>query len=150
LRRLFLPLFFVLACSCRAGGCAANVLGDVVGATGDAHCDRRFVSGEDKKAASFCQEIVDTVALSEFQDDCREKHTAISGEGQCAREKIIGGCKLHKENDDGSEVFDWFYDVTELEGDGGVFEEPVRTKEDVEKLCADPKRYEEGAHFVTP
>jgi hypothetical protein len=150
LRRVFWALFFVLACSCRAGGCAANVLGDVVGQTGDAHCDRRFVSGDDKKAASFCQEIVDTVALSEFQDDCREKHTAISGEGPCARDKIIGGCKLHKENDDGSEVFDWFYDVTELEADGGVFEEPVRTKEEVEKLCADPKRYEEGASFTMP
>ena len=150
MRRFFWALFFVFACSCRAGGCAANVLGDVVGATGDAHCDRRFVSGEDKKAASFCQEIVDTVALSQFQDDCREKHTAISGEGLCARDKIIGGCKLHKENDDGSEVFDWFYDVSELEADGGVFEEPVRTKEDVERLCADPKRYEEGAHFEMP
>jgi hypothetical protein len=147
---LFLALFFVLVCSCRAGGCAANALGDVVGQTGDAHCDRRFVSGADKKPASFCQEIIDTVALSEFQDDCREKHTAISGEGLCARDKIIGGCKLHKENDDGSEVFDWFYDVTELEADGGTFEEPVRTKEEVEKLCADKSRYEEGAHFVTP
>jgi hypothetical protein len=150
LRRFFWPFFFVLACSCRAGGCAANVLGDVVDATGDAHCDRRFISGADKKPASFCQEIIDTIALSEFQDDCRSKHTAISGEGLCARDKIIGGCKLHKENDDGSEVYDWFYDVTELEADGGVFEEPVRTKEEVEKLCADPKRYEEGAHFVMP
>ena len=140
----------MLACSCRAGGCAANVLGDVVGATGDAHCDRRFVSDEDKKAASFCQEIIDTVALSEFQDDCRAKHTAISGEGLCARDKIIGGCKLHKENDDGSEVYDWFYDVAELESDGGVFEDPVRTKEEVEELCADKQRYEEGASFVMP
>jgi hypothetical protein len=150
LRRFLWAIFFVLACSCRAGGCAANVLGDVVDATGDAHCDRRFVSGADKKPASFCQEIIDTIALSEFQDDCRSKHTAISGEGLCARDKIIGGCKLHKENDDGSEVYDWFYDVTELEADGGVFEEPVRTKEEIEKLCVDPKRYEEGAHFVMP
>lgn len=125
------------------------MLGDVVGATGDAHCDRRFVSG-DKKAATFCQEIVDTVALSEFQDDCREKFAAISGEGLCARDAIIGGCKLHKVNDDGSEVYDWFYDVSALEDDGGVFEEPVRTKDDVAALCADKKRYEEGASFVTP
>lgn len=143
-------LALALLCACRAGGCAANVLGDVVGATGDAHCDRRFVSGADKRPASFCQEIIDTVALSEFQDDCREKHTAISGEGLCAREHLLGGCKLHKENDDGSEVFDWFYDVTELEADGGEFEDPVRTTAEVRELCSDPERYEEGASFVDP
>jgi len=126
------------------------VLGDIVGETGDAHCDRRFVSGADKKAASFCQEIVDTVALSEFQDDCRDGHGAATGEGLCPRDHLLGGCKLHKENDDGSEVWDWYYDVTELEADGGVFEEPVRTKEEVRKICEDPSRYEEGAHFVDP
>lgn len=148
--RLLPFVVIALGCACRAGGCAANVLGDVVGETGDAHCDRRFVSGPDKPAASFCQEIIDTIALSQFQDDCREKHAAISGEGRCARDKVLGGCKLQKENDDGSEVYDWFYDVTDLEADGGTFEDPVRTVEDVKRLCADRQRYEEGATFQPP
>ena len=78
------------------------------------------------------------------------KHTASAGEGRCPREHALGACKLHKENDDGSEVFDVFYDVTDLEADGGVFEEPVRTKDEVKKLCADKARYEEGATFVEP
>ena len=60
------------------------------------------------------------------------------------------GITEEQENDDGSEVFDWFYDVSELEADGGVFEEPVRTKEEIEALCADRKRYEEGASFTMP
>lgn len=140
----------MLACSCKPAGCAANVLLDIVDETGDAHCDRRFISDPNKKRASFCQEIVDTIALSEFQEDCRSKHTAISGEGSCARDRIIGGCELHNENDDGSKVYDWFYDVSDLEAEGGVFEAPARTREDIEKLCADPKRYDQGAHFVTP
>jgi hypothetical protein len=148
-------LFRAVAClallgGCRAGGCAANVLGDVVGTTGDAHCDRRFVSGAEKKRAGFCQEIIDTVALSQFQDDCREKHTANTGEGRCPREHVLGGCKLHEVNDDGSEVWDWYYDVTELEADGGVFEAPVRTKDEVRTLCADRERYEKGASFQEP
>jgi hypothetical protein len=150
LRPIAPVLILALACACRAGGCAANALGDVIGATGDAHCDRRFVASPEKKPASFCQEIIDTIALSEFQDDCRDKHTAITGEGRCARDQVLGGCKLHKENDDGSEVYDWFYDVTALEADGGSFEEPLRTREDVEKLCADRQRYEEGASFAEP
>lgn len=150
LARLLPFVLFALVSACRAGGCAANVLGDVVGETGDAHCDRRFVSAPDKRPASFCQEIIDTIALSEFQDDCREKHAAGTGEGRCAREKVIGGCKLLKENDDGSEVYDWYYDVSDLEADGGTFEDPVRSVEDVKKLCADRQRYEEGATFEAP
>jgi hypothetical protein len=149
---------------CRAGGCVANVLGDVVGETGDARCDRRFVSG-DKRPAPFCQEIIDTVALSEFQDDCRTKHGAATGEGRCPRERQIGGCKLHKVNDDGSEVWDWFYDVTDIEADAGdagtdadadaeqpvpVFDDPPRTRDDVRDLCADRRRYEEGATYYDP
>lgn len=108
------------------------------------------MSGADKKPASFCQEIVDTIAMGEFQDDCRDKHAASAGEGLCAREKVLGGCKLLKENDDGSEVYDWYYDVADLEADGGVFEEPVRTKDDVKKLCSDKTRYEDGAEFRDP
>jgi hypothetical protein len=143
--------FLAVLCGCRAGGCAAATLGDVVGATGDAHCDRRFVSGPDAKDAPFCQEIVDTLAASEFKDDCSQKHTARADDGRCPRDRVIAGCKLHKQNDDGSEVLDWFYDVGDLEADGAAFEPPlVRTKDDVRAQCNDPKRYEEGATFVDP
>src|SRR5262249_50285004 len=45
----------LLVGGCRLGGCAANVLGDVVGETGDVACDRRF----GKDPAPFCQEVVD-------------------------------------------------------------------------------------------
>ena len=62
---------------------------------------------------------------------------------------VLSG-EVSKVNDDGSEVYDWFYDVTALEADGGVFEEPVRSKDDVRSLCADPTRYEDGADFVEP
>ncbi len=151
-RRLLL-LLCVLGAGCRAGGCVANAFGDVVGYTGDAHCDRRYVSG-DKTRAPFCQEIIDTVAVDEFQEDCRAKHTASAGEGRCPRERILGGCKLHKVNDDGSDVWDWFYDVTDIEadagdaGDGGnVFDEPPRSAADVASLCEDRERYEEGATY---
>jgi hypothetical protein len=128
---------------CKAGGCVANVLGDVIGVTGDVACDRRFVDNPSKKPAPFCQEVIDTLAVSEVEEDCRDKHAARAIEGRCPRERIIAGCKLHKDNDDGSEVWDWYYDVTDLEG----FEDPPRTKEDVAALCADPTRYEEGATF---
>lgn len=155
-----LLLLFVLAAAsgCKVGGCAANVLGDVVGETGDVACDRRFVKGADKEPAPFCQEVIDTVAVSQVRDDCREKHTASAFEGKCPREKIIAGCKIHKDNDDGSEVWDWYYDVSDLEDAavhapdatpdaGPIFKDPVRTKEEVKALCTDKTRYEEGATF---
>ena len=132
------------------------MLGDIVGETGDVYCDRRFVTNASKERAPFCQEVIDTIAVSQVSDDCREKHAARTAEGRCPRENIIAGCKLHKDNDDGSEVWDWYYDVSDLEDagdedgstDGGpIFKDPVRTKEDVKALCADPKRYEEGATF---
>jgi hypothetical protein len=158
MRRLFLVLLFALVVSCKAGGCAANVLGDVVGQTGDAYCDRRFVANLSKEPGSFCQEIIDTVATSQFTDDCREKFAARAGDGRCPRERVLGGCKIHKENDDGSEIWDWYYDVSDLEDSGiegrdagpdagPLFKEAARTKEDVRKLCADKTRYEEGATF---
>jgi hypothetical protein len=143
---------------CRPAGCVAATFGDIVGATGDAHCDRRYVPpGE--QAAPFCQEIIDTLATSQFKDDCDDKHAAASGDGRCGREHVIAGCKLLGENDDGSEVWDWYYDVTDIvdaEGpeagpDGGpTFEDPPHTKEDVAKLCADPERYEDGAELQDP
>ncbi len=160
MRRFFaFVLLGAFALSCKAGGCAANVLGDVVGQTGDAYCDRRFVANLSKEPGSFCQEIIDTLAVSQFTDDCHEKFAAKGEEGRCPRERIIAGCKLHKENDDGSEIWDWFYDVSDLEQDGiegrdagpdagPLFKDPARTKEDVRKLCADKSRYGEGATFV--
>mgnify|MGYP005857242321 CR=1 FL=1 len=148
--RLLLVALLTLAAGCRAAGCAANVFGDVFGATGDARCDRRFVPPE-REPASFCQEIVDTLATSQFQDDCRETHAASTGDGRCPRERVLGGCKLHKVNDDGSEVWDWYYDVSDLEVEAGLsFEQPARTTEDVKALCADRERYEEGATFFGP
>jgi hypothetical protein len=164
-RHLLPFLLFALVAGCRAGGCAANTLGDVVGETGDAYCDRRFVANTEKEPAPFCQEIVDTVAQSEFQEDCRAKFAAKAEEGRCPRERIIGGCKIHKNNDDGSEIWDWYYDVSDLEeagidgrdaalpdgGDAGpLFKEPVTTKEQVKKLCEDKLRYDEGAHYEDP
>ncbi len=123
----------------------------MVGATGDAYCDRRYVP-DDREPGSFCQEIVDTLAASQFQDDCREKHAARSEEGRCPRERVLGGCKLLKENDDGSEVIDWYYDVVGFERDDGgkPFVDPARTKDDVKSLCSDKTRYDEGATFVEP
>lgn len=157
LRRLAPFALLVFVTGCKVGGCAANVLGDVVGETADVYCDRRFVTG-DHEPASFCQEVIDTIAVSHVEDDCRDKHGARGGEGKCPRERAIAGCKIHKDNDDGSEVYDWYYDVADLEDagrDGGadarpLFIDPPRTKADVEKLCADRARYEEGATFVEP
>lgn len=147
---LAVVLLGVLGAGCRAGGCAAAALGDVVGATGDAHCDRRYVP-DDREPGSFCQEIVDTLAASNFEDDCREKHAAQADDGRCPREKVLGGCKISKVNDDGSEVYDWYYDVSQDTRDGGLpFVDPAKTKADVQKLCADPSRYEEGATYVDP
>ncbi len=134
---------------CKVGGCAANTLGDVIGETGDVACDRRFVTTTDGEPSSFCQEVIDTLAVSQVQDDCRDKHHARTYEGRCPREHLIAGCKLHKDNDDGSEVWDWYYDVTELESDGGLlFRDAPKTRDDVATLCSDKARYEEGATFV--
>lgn len=124
------------------------MIGDLTSATGDVYCDRRFVSG-DKEPSPFCQEVIDTIAVSQISDDCRNRHAARTDTGRCPRDRIIAGCKLEKDNEDGSEVWDWYYDVSDLELDGGShFENPVRTKDQVMKMCADRKRYEDGATFT--
>lgn len=161
LRTPFAIAIVVCISGCKVGGCIAATLGDVVGETSDVACDRRFVTPP-HKPGSFCQEVIDTVAVSQVEDDCKRKFGARPIDDKCPRDKIIAGCKLHKDNDDGSEVYDWYYDISDLEdasaqkaldagadADAGpLFEDPARTKEDVMALCADPKRYDEGASYV--
>jgi len=123
---------------------------DFAGAKADAHCDRRFVTDGGEPSA-FCQELVATVAASEFADDCRAKHQATADQGLCPRAAIIAGCKIHKQTDDNSLVYDWYYDVSALAAEGGVsFESRPRNVTDVARMCADPTRYEEGAELVMP
>lgn len=70
---------------CKVGGAIANVLGDVVGETDDVACDRRT----GKTPAPFCQEVIDTVAVSQVGDDCKTNFAAHTSEGRCPRDKII-------------------------------------------------------------
>lgn len=132
---------------------------DFGGATADAHCDRRFVS-DGGQASAFCQEVIATLAASQFADDCRSQHQATPGPGLCPRAGVIAGCKLGKKTDDKSVVKDWYYDVSgtlaeagALAGpDGGpTFDPPVPTSVvGVTRTCADRARYEDGAELVTP
>jgi hypothetical protein len=153
MRRILLMATGVALSGCRIGGCAAAALGDVVGETGDAHCDRRYVT-PGHEPASFCQEVIDTVAQSQFESDCRDSHGASQGDGRCPRDRIIAGCELHKDNDDGSKIYDWYYDVSDLEDAAAhdaapAFPDPpVTTKDEIKKLCADPTRYDEGATYL--
>jgi hypothetical protein len=155
-----LPLGVALA----GGGCDA--ITDVAvqgasfgGATADAHCDRRFpLPGG--QASSFCQDVAATVAATQFSDDCRNHLLATPGPGLCPRARIIAGCKLDKQEQDGSVVHDWYYDVSDLLADAGPFAGPDGgptfalpipvTMTDVARTCADRTRYEEGAELVSP
>lgn len=148
-----------LACGvgCDALSSVAVEAGDFAGAKSDAYCDRRFVT-DGGQPASFCQEVVATVAASEFADDCRAKHEATAAPGSCPRARIIAGCKLHKPNDDDSLVWDWYYDVSDILADAGrhagpdggpTFEGVPRTVAEVAATCADRSRYEEGAELAT-
>jgi hypothetical protein len=98
--------------------------------------------------------VLDTVAQSQFESDCRDSHGASHGDGRCPRDHIIAGCELHKNNDDGSKVYDWYYDVSDLEDAAAhdaappFSDPPVTTKDEVKKLCADPTRYDEGATYL--
>jgi hypothetical protein len=132
---------------------------DFGGATADVHCDRRDVA-DGGQASAFCQEVVATVAASQFSDDCRTKFRATPGAGLCPREQIIAGCKLDKKTDDGSKVWDWYYDVSDVLADAGpqggpdggpTFADPVPTEVTaVAAVCADRARYEEGAELAFP
>ena len=132
---------------------------DYGGASADAHCDRRDVA-DGGQASAFCQEVVATIAASQFSDDCRHKFQATTGAGLCPRARIIAGCKLDKKSDDGSEVWDWYYDVSDLLAEAGTdagpdggptFAAPVpRDVTAVAALCADRTRYEEGAELAFP
>jgi len=144
-----------LLCAAPGAGCEANVGGvasEIANAHGsrhDAYCDRRFV--ERGRPAAFCQEVLDTVAAQRFIEDCEQKHGARTEIGRCPRERILGGCRVGSKNDDGSVVYDWYYDVRDIEADAGdVFLAPPRTSEAVRALCANPSQYDQGAVYVGP
>jgi hypothetical protein len=161
LRVSLLPASLVLvgvATSCGTLGSIAAEGVDFAGATADAHCDRRFVTGGGQ-AAAFCQELAGTVAAAEFSDDCRAKHRAAAGTGGCPRARILGGCKILKKNDDDSIATDWYYDVSELVAEAGAtagpdggptFDSVPKSTTDVRQFCSDATRYENGAEFVSP
>lgn len=147
--------FAALASACDAITSVATTGADFGGATADAHCDRRVVT-DGGRPSSFCQEVVGTLAATQFSDDCRDKLLATPGPGRCPRERIIAGCKLEKKNRDDSLVWDWYYDVSATDGgDGGVsadaFEPPTpRDIPEVGRTCANRARYEDGAELVLP
>lgn len=122
---------------------------DFGGATADAHCDRREVQ-DGGRPSSFCQEIVGTLAASQFADDCRATHQAAAGTGLCPRVGIIAGCKLETKNQDGSEVWDWYYEVSGVDA-GAAFSPPIPgSAAAVAQTCADRARYADGAELVYP
>jgi hypothetical protein len=156
----------IVALLVAAAASACNVIASIAvsgadfgGATATAHCDRRFVADGGQRSA-FCQELVDTVAASQFADDCTKKFAATPGTGLCPRAEIIAGCELDTTNEDGSHVWDWYYDVSAIVADAGelagldggpTFADPV--PEDVAAVslvCADPTRDAGGAKLVFP
>lgn len=147
--RAFAVMALLLTGSCKTTGIVAGAIGAAVGASGDVACDRRFVSGGE--ASGFCQEVRGTVAASMVRDDCEERHHARALRGRCPVEKRIAGCKLQLLTEDGSEVFDWYYDVRELErASRTAFASHAVSVEEVRRKCADADRYEEGAELVMP
>jgi hypothetical protein len=149
----------LLAVGCSVVDSIAFEGADFGGATADAHCDRRLAL-DGGQPSSFCQDVQATVAASQFSDDCRLHLQATPGTGLCPRAGIIAGCKLDKKNGDGSIVHDWYYDVSNILGDGGadggpdgeaLFAPPVPgTVNAVAAVCADPTRYEDGAELAFP
>ena len=148
--RTLLLLGLVVLAGCRAGGCVVASFADLVGETDDVACDRRYVTEEGSPSA-FCQEIIDTIAMPQIWDDCRQRHHARAIEGRCPRERIVAGCKVSRVNDDGSQVYDWYYDVEEEDDESGLpYESRVTSADEVRAKCADRTRYESGAEFVEP
>jgi hypothetical protein len=153
------PAFFGVFMGCSAIASIANEGASFGGATADVHCDRRFTTDGGQRSA-FCQELVATVAASQFSDDCRNKFQASAGPGLCPRDQIIAGCELDDQHKDGSHAWDWYYDVSSFIADAGpnagvdggpTFADPVATNvSDVAKICADPTRYNDGAELVSP
>ena len=162
----------LLVCGLAALGLACNAVTSIVvsgasfgGATADAYCDRRFVATGGQPSA-FCQEVVNTLAASQFADDCRNNHEATAGPGLCPRGQIIAGCQLLQKNEDGSLAWDWYYDVASFYAEAGLQEEewgvagddagtlfqpPVALSvSDVAAICADPARYPAGAELALP
>jgi hypothetical protein len=153
-RRVLLVIAAASALSCQEAGCVGGALGGIVGETGDSACDRRYVA-DGGSNGPFCQEVIDTVAASQFRDDCTTKFQARAIDGKCPREDIIAGCHTLKKNDDNSQVWDWYYNVSGIEEEAGVeagaiFPYAPQTVADVTKFCADPKRYEDGAELAMP
>ncbi len=92
------------------------------------------------------------MAGSQFRDDCTNHLHGKATEDLCPRAGTIAGCKIDKVNDDGSDVIDWFYEMSTM-GDAAKLVpagSEVVTKDDVRKKCTDKKRYEDGAHFIEP
>src|SRR6185503_8043484 len=93
-----------LATVAALGALASCTLGRVAGDSGS--CDRRKVPTDPKP---FCQEIIDTVALSHFRDDCNDHLHGGYAEQPCTLVKAIGGCQFDDTFEDGSNVTDWYY-----------------------------------------
>ncbi len=153
--RVFVAIVVVaIANACSVVTSIAVEGADFGGASANAYCDRRYVTDGGTPSA-FCQEVVGTLAASQFADDCRNNHEATTGPGLCPRAEIIAGCKLNENNSDNSQVWDWYYDVAsfpDAEPDGGpYFAPPVATSvASVAALCADPTRYPQGAELAYP
>jgi hypothetical protein len=162
LRHIAAPLVLLVAAGASACDAITSVVAsgaDFGGTTADVHCDRRVVADGGQPSA-FCQELVATVAASQFADDCRNKFQATAATGLCPRTQVIAGCQLGAKNDDGSKVWDWYYDVSGVIGDAGehagpdggpTFADPVPLDASaVGSVCADRKRYDQGAELVFP
>lgn len=139
----------IVALACAACSAVAGVFGGVGagGATNpDDSCDRRFAP----RPEAFCQEITGTLVGLQFREDCAQKYDARAATTLCPRERVIGGCMIDKIFEDGSRVTDWFYDLGDLDGGVDAFPPGDRalTVAQIKARCADPKRYEYGAHFV--
>jgi hypothetical protein len=139
-------VFLLSGCSAIAG-VFGGVSGNNATDTNDS-CDRRAAPSPQP----FCQEIVNTVAGTPFQQDCVSKFDASPSAGLCSRTAIVGGCEYDRVFSDGSRVTDWYYDVSQLDGGVDQYQPADRhlTADDVRAICVIPGRYEGDASFVEP